>query len=176
MIVSISHVIISINSKKLKMIDVLHVFPAVVYVRFHQSSYWVNESDSANICLELFGAAGNTGSPIWVSVSTNDSSAVGGFICSVCVSATLCHSRFVKAMFASESGGTDYIPAVNSTVSFPSGSGNGSKACIIIPIPNDLIFEKSKYFLLHIIKAERNVHIYPPRYVPIHIHDDDGKY
>ena len=53
---------------------------------------------------------------------------------------------------------------------------NFQVVCFNVIIIDDKIFEKNEYFLVHIRGAEENVHIYPPRYVPVHIHDNDSKY
>lgn len=60
------------------------------------------------------------------------------------------------------------------TLSFLSGSINGSMACINIIILDNLSFRRDRYFSLHIIAMERNVIVHGPIYVPVHIHDNEG--
>ena len=70
--------------------------------------------------------------------------------------------------------GMDY-EAVNTTVSFPQDSVNGTEICIEIPIIDDDCFEKYEIFWFHIYATEPNLHIYNHEYVPVHIYDDEGE-
>ena len=65
--------------------------------------------------------------------------------------------------------------AVNTTVSFPQDSVNGTEICIEIPIIDDDCFEKYEIFWFHIYATEPNLHIYNHEYVPVHIYDDEGE-
>ena len=71
--------------------------------------------------------------------------------------------------------GEDY-EAVNTTISFPEESGNGTIVCVRIPIIDDNCFEKDEYFWFHIYSVEEHVHIYNHEYVTIHIYDDERKF
>ena len=64
--------------------------------------------------------------------------------------------------------------AVDTTLSFPEGSSNGTTACVWVPLIDDYVFEKFEFFTVHIYSVEPNVHVYGHHYVTVNIYDDDG--
>ena len=69
--------------------------------------------------------------------------------------------------------GDDYI-SVNTTVTFGVGSVDGSPSCFDVTIDNNMAFEKSESFSLHIEAIEDNVEAHT-KYFTIEIMDDDGE-
>ena len=74
-------------------------------------------------------------------------------------------------------GGSDYVPGVY-TLSFPTGTRNGSTECVQIPLIDDTLFEKTEYFECHFVPVDTDCdfHIYGHPYVSVHIYDDERKY
>ena len=79
----------------------------------------------------------------------------------------------VSLLFFVSLAGDDYI-SVRTTVTFGVGSVDGSPSCFDVTIDNDMAFEKSESFSLHIAAIEDNVEAHT-EYFTIEIMDDDGE-
>ncbi len=68
----------------------------------------------------------------------------------------------------------DYSPVISQQVTFPAGSGVGSRQCININIANDNINEANEQFSLS-LAAGQNSAIGNPGAATVTINDDDGE-
>ena len=70
--------------------------------------------------------------------------------------------------------GTDF-DEVNADLSFPAGSGDLSEVCANVTIIDNMAFEDSESFLLHITFMEAGIVEIPPMYTTVFITDNDGE-
>ena len=70
--------------------------------------------------------------------------------------------------------GSDF-DEVNAGLSFPDGSENLSEVCANVTIIDNLAFEDTESFTLHIASMEAGVSILSPVYSTISITDNDGE-